>query len=676
MVLGSNPHPPLSPVKPATMRFSTLAHALGAALPALSAALTVGDVVGSSLAHFGRRELARRESLSGVLKDIENVASCAACNALLLVLQALAHTGNDNFSRVITAVCQALHVQDADVCAGAIGLEGPILAHDLRTMSVNTKTSQLFCLTVFGLCQWPDVDANSGPRLSAKPAAAASRPAPSGREPLQVVHISDIHVDQSYTAGASWNCTKNICCRPYTAADAPGNNSSPAGAFGDVHCDTPVSLEESMYAAVESLVPGRNFSVFTGDAVEGAVWLVGRPEVTGDLGDAFGRMRRLGTVYAVTGNHDVAPVNSFPPAAVDTDMSSQWAYDAMGAGWQGWIGPAAAAQVSSNFGSYSVRDQATGLRVISLNTNFWYKQNFWMYEKKMEADPSGMFAWLVGELAKAEAAGERVWLLGHMPMGSGDAFHDASYYFDQIIQRYDATIAATFYGHTHKDQFMLAYSDYRNRSAAAATMVSYIAPALTPTSGNPTFRVYDVDPVTFAVLDYTVYYADLDAPTFQTEPVWQKLYSVKEAYGPLVGVTDRHAELTPAFWHGLTDVFEADDAAFQQYRARKTRGRDASSACDAACKAAEICQMRAADARFNCVAVKPGVHFKRDGGGSSSSSSGGGGLDVHAAHDECDGGQAAPIMSTIATSSAGLEALRDAMVEVLGAAFLNQTVTA
>ncbi|KAL8352542.1 hypothetical protein RB601_002727 [Gaeumannomyces tritici] len=657
------------------MRFSTLAHALGVTLPALSSALTVGDAVGSSLAHFGRRELARRESLSGVLKDIENVASCAACNLLLLVLQALAHTGNDNFSKAITAVCQALHVQDADVCAGAIGLEGPILAHDLRTMSINTKTSQLFCLTVFGLCQWPDVDTASAPSLPAKPAAAAtaaSRPAPSGREPLKVVHISDIHVDQSYTAGASRNCTKNICCRPYTAADAPGNSSSPAGAFGDAHCDTPVSLEESMYAAVGSLVPGRNLSIFTGDAVEGAVWLVGRPEVTADLGDAFGRMRRLGTtVYAVAGNHDVAPVNSFPPAAVDTDMSAGWAYDAMGAGWRGWIGPDAAAQVSSNFGSYSVRDQATGLRVVGLNTNFWYKQNFWMYERNMEADPSGMFAWLVAELAKAEAAGERVWLLGHMPMGSGDAFHDASYYFDQIIQRYAATIAATFYGHTHKDQFMLAYSDYSNRSAATATMVSYIAPALTPTSGNPTFRVYDVDPVTFAVLDYTVYYADLDAPTFQTEPVWQKLYSVKEAYGPLVGLTDPRAELTPAFWHRLTEVFEADDAVFGQYRARKTRGRDAPSACDAACKAAEICQMRAADARFNCVDVKPGVHFKRDDGGS------GGGLDAHAAaHDECDGGQAAPILNTVATSSAGLEALKTAMVEVLGEAFLNQTVAA
>lgn len=241
---------------------------------------------------------------------------------------------------------------------------------------------------------------------------------------------------------------------------------------------------------------------------------------------------------------------------------------------------------------------------------------------------------------------------------------------DQIIQRYDATIAATFYGHTHKDQFEIAYSDYSAQSASTATMVSYVAPALTPTSGNPTFRVYDVDPVTFAVLDYTVYYTDVTSPSYQTNPVWQKLYSVKEAYGPLVGVTDPAAELTPAFWHNLTAVFESDDAVFQTYRARKTRGYD-TSFCDADCKAAEICQMRAADAQHNCVAVKPGVNFKRD------ESSGDADLpaaDDHGHVGECDGSQAAPILSDISTSTEGLETLRSVLSEVLGPAFLDQQV--
>lgn len=276
-------------------------------------------------------------------------------------------------------------------------------------MTIGTKTSTLFCLTIFGLCQWPSVDASGAPTLTAKP--PKTRPAPSGKTPLKIVHISDIHVDLGYTVGASWNCTKNICCRSYTTADEPGNNDTPAGKYGDVHCDAPLSLEESMYAAIETLVPDRSFTIFTGDVVEGAVWLVTDTEVSNDLNDAYTRMKALGKVYAVTGNHDACPVNSFPPADVSTTISTQFAYDIMSSGWEAWIGSTAAAEVASNYGSYTVVD-SSGLRIISLNTNFWYKQNFWMYEATWEDDPSGMFAWLVSQLEAAETAGQRVWILG------------------------------------------------------------------------------------------------------------------------------------------------------------------------------------------------------------------------------------------------------------------------
>ncbi len=125
-------------------------------------------------------------------------------------------------------------------------------------MTVGTKTSKLFCLTIFGLCPWPAVDTSYAPSLTAKP--AKTRPSPSGKQPLKVVHISDIHVDLSYQTGASYNCTKPICCRPYTAADAPGNTSYPAGPFGNPGCDSPLTLEESMYSAIKSLVPDRAFT--------------------------------------------------------------------------------------------------------------------------------------------------------------------------------------------------------------------------------------------------------------------------------------------------------------------------------------------------------------------------------------------------------------------------------
>lgn len=46
------------------------------------------------------------------------------------------------------------------------------------------------------------------------------------------------------------------------------------------------------------------------------------------------------------------------------------------------------------------------------------------------------------ELQAAEDPTQRAWMIGHMPMGSGDVLHDGSNYFDQILNRYDATTAA------------------------------------------------------------------------------------------------------------------------------------------------------------------------------------------------------------------------------------------
>jgi len=60
-----------------------------------------------------------------------------------------------------------------------------------------------------------------------------------------------------------------------------------------------------------------------------------------------------------------------------------------------------------------------------------------------------------------------------------------------------------------------------------------------------------------------------------------------------------------------------NDAAFQAYVARKSRGWKAGT-CQGSCKDAEICQLRASESQFNCVVPKPGLQFgKRDVGSGS-----------------------------------------------------------
>jgi sphingomyelin phosphodiesterase len=175
-------------------------------------------------------------------------------------------------------------------------------------------------------------------------------------------------------------------------------------------------------------------------------------------------------------------------------------------------------------------------------------------------------------------------------------------------------------------------------------------------SGAPAFRIYTVDPITFGVLDATTYAAALPASA-SAAPVWRKYYSAKAAYGPLARppVTGAAAELTPAFWHTVTAAFELDDAAFQAYYARKNRRANATAAaCVGSCKAAEICQLRAAQAQFNCVAVTPVITFsKRNAHGHGHG---------HAEMGECQGSVARPILAQLAGRQGVLqEALQRAM---------------
>ena len=83
-----------------------------------------------------------------------------------------------------------------------------------------------------------------------------------------------------------------------------------------------------------------------------------------------------------------------------------------------------------------------------------------MYEKTFQSDPSGQFAWLVGELQTAETASQRTYIIGHTPLGTSDAFHDASNYFNQIIDRYLATIAGLFFGKSILHSFKFTTTSY------------------------------------------------------------------------------------------------------------------------------------------------------------------------------------------------------------------------
>ncbi|KAI1462421.1 sphingomyelin phosphodiesterase [Annulohypoxylon moriforme] len=547
-------------------------------------------------------------AVASIREDAQSPVSCAVCETILLQLKLVALRGDAFFVGVTTEFCKRAGIEDNDVCEGAIALEGPVIAHALRGMKIGSKTSRLACIALMGLCPYPEIEPHEIVFPSPKPKTA--RPASSGLKPLQVVHFSDVHVDPLYAVGADANCSKPICCRETISGESPG--FIPANPFGEHTCDAPARLEESMYAAINDIAPDAAFAIFTGDIVDHAVWRTSRAYNSYVIQDTYARMANAGMhVYGTAGNHEVSPANAFPPIEGEPGDSdgAHWVYGLLAEVWRKWIG-SRGADTTRAFGGYSVRhahlgdDETGGLRVISVNTNLYYDQNYWMYKDPMEKDPSGQLEWLVRELDEAERAGERVYVVGHMPMGNRDAFRDASNYFDQIVRRYEDVIAAMFFGHTHYDEFQLSYADYEEVSHENALVTSYIGPSMTPISGHPAFVVYDVDPVTFGVLDATTYIANMSDSEFSTSgPKWTKYYSAKEAYGPLLGKeleVGSEQELTPAFWHNITVALEKNETAFEEYFERRSRTWGV-GICKGECKSTEICKMRAGRAQENCV---------------------------------------------------------------------------
>ncbi|KZT08514.1 sphingomyelin phosphodiesterase [Laetiporus sulphureus 93-53] len=531
-----------------------------------------------------------------VERALATVRDCGTCHAALPTFKTLAALGDERFVQTITAACIDMKIEDSDVCEGAIRTQGPILAHDLRHFTLGRQTATKFCEAVFGMCAPPPVNSYDVP--FPKPAPEHPKEFVSrGRPPFRVMHFSDMHIDRQYEVNSESKCTKPLCCRTF-GPEPPSHIKLPALPFGMRTCDAPGVLADTMLDAAENFGAGAKFSIFTGDVIDHAVWDVDENGVSRDMQVFSDQMatKLSAPLFPALGNHESAPTNSFPRNTTEHEITAEWVFNAQRAGWSQWIGPNATEQIRHYSGSYSTVAPSMDLRIISVNTQYWYKQNFWLYDSdEHQPDPNGILAFLVEELQAAEDAGERAWIIAHMPPGRGDVMRDQSVYFDQVLQRYKNTIVGQFYGHTHADEFAIGYSNYSERTAANAIGVAMIGPAMTPMSGNPAFKVYDVDPDTFEIMDAKTYYTSIFDPEHQLHPKWHLLYSARETYGPLVpSFSDRpDAPLNPAFWHDLTEVFRTNDRAFQMYIAHKPRGREfVWGSCEGACKEGTLCEMR------------------------------------------------------------------------------------
>ncbi len=172
-----------------------------------------------------------------------------------------------------------------------------------------------------------------------------------------------------------------------------------------------------------------------------------------------------------------------------------------------------------------------GVRIIGLNTNF-FSTNYKNPCGTPGPDPGAReLEWLDAELRLARVEGKRVWLLFHIPPGAdvydtetdGGACPDLktqTFWKDEYLQRYlritaahRNSIAGSFAGHTHQDEFRIANGDF-----------IHITPSVSPIFGNnPAFEMIDVGR-SGNIINYTAWHLpDVTLP-------WSREYAFGEAY--------------------------------------------------------------------------------------------------------------------------------------------------
>lgn len=558
------------------------------------------------------------KNVTGTLSDSTYSSNCTKCQAALVQAQSAARLAPSLLPDAMVELCTSTGFMSAESCSEQYRAStyGAVIVQVLALADVSGLDGQYICHYLSSsFCAQPKTSPlDVSKYLTPKPADCHLRvPKDSGKR-VKVAHLSDFHLDPRYKVGAEGNCTAGLCCRSNANNSdiSVGDTSYPAPLFGAYHCDAPYDLALSALQAVGPLTGTSNdsplgWTIYTGDLVshdplpELSRAYVEYAEVS--IFDMF-KSYLTGPVFPVLGNHDTNPEAVNAPHSMPGDLGKQmsWNFDHVSALWkhEGWLDDDAEQEAKIHYGAYSIKNH-WGLRMITFNSDFWYRSNILNYINTSNPDVSGSFAFVISELQAAEDAGERVWLFAHVLSGwdGSNPMPNPTNLFYHIVDRYSPhVIANVFFGHTHEDEQMIYYADNGTvRSRDTALTPGWIGPSVTPLSNlNAGFRMYEVDPYTGEVWDAYTFYSDVNTypslPGTNHGPVWEFEYSTRSAYGKAAGWPE-DAPLNATFWHAVTEAMEDDLSLVTLFNEYEGKSSVKSPNCtNAECASAKICYIR------------------------------------------------------------------------------------
>lgn len=327
-------------------------------------------------------------NITTIIESNTTASNCTKCKAALSVGKTVAQYAPESVPGLLVKLCEAFQFTSNATCVDdyAAGSFGAIWTQVLALADVTGLDGQYICNDLSSnFCPAPTLTPLNLTGLFPKPKPERARAPRSSGKRVKVLHLSDFHLDPRYSASSEANCSSGLCCR--TTTGITGKVLVPAPLYGSFKCDTPYYLG---LAALQAIAP------LTGTHGNSSVaWTI----YTGDLvsHDSQNQLSRAYTEYAevsvydlfkeyigspvfpVLGNHDSNPEAIDAPHSLPGPLGQQfsWNYDHVASLWQhnGWISPATANEARLHYGAYSVVNQY-GLRIITLNTDFWYRSNF------------------------------------------------------------------------------------------------------------------------------------------------------------------------------------------------------------------------------------------------------------------------------------------------------------
>ncbi|CAH0561026.1 unnamed protein product, partial [Brassicogethes aeneus] len=534
--------------------------------------------------HIQKIKPRRSKAVGNVVKS---KISCSSCKigANLLLNEVNRGSEFEVIKQKFVGICSGLRLESTKVCTGVFDVYGPHVVPVLQTVKLEPlEICSLLLGEPCGDVSIPKHEWTVQLPETPKPDVTSSPIPEPGMPTFKVLHLSDTHFDPEYVAGSPANCEEPLCCR---IDSTPSTKEAiiPAGLWGSYQkCDSPGNIITNMLKHIAQQHPDIDFIIWTGDLPPHDVWNTTR---TGNL-DIIKKMSQEmfdtfpnTPIFPALGNHESSPAGSFaPPWMKDETHGISWLYGQIQDQWKKWL-PSSSENTLLHGGFYSVL-LTPGFRLISLNNNYCHTLSWWLLVNS--TDPASELTWLVYELEQAEIKGEKVHIIGHIPPGSSDCMKVWSKNYNVIVNRFENTIVAQYYGHSHADEFEVFYEMPKN---SRATSVAYLGPSVTTYENyNPAYRIYYVDANdTREVMDHETWTFDLDeANRENSEPKWYRLYSAKSAYGM--------ESLRASEWSKLIENMIENEDLFDYFYKNYYRDSPTKPGCDQDCKLQLLCDLR------------------------------------------------------------------------------------